>query len=467
MMEDTRLGVVRGISYGLFAPPVPFVAPARALGARLVRAYLYWSQFEPEPGRYDWSTVDSLLAQLDGDTELWLTVCSSSPWATRSATDFLPPSPALSLPVYAESIRRLAQRCAGRIRFWQCDNEPSNTGLLWAGTADEYAAQLAVFHEAVCSADPAALVVLGGCGYDALSGGEPRKFFDRVAALSRDSFDLFDVHLYADPYRVPEFVATAREIMARHGYEKPIVAGEHGGPLLFEFPELDDILAQVFAEAFTADVPPSSQSTAELAERASTETPERRALRSLYARADKLPPRLRMLMADAPADLAAKRDRIDARQVVVRTVLALASGIRRTAYWNLAPEIAGFHDPYQMMDLLFGRLPLLDGTLSVRSPAADAFARLAELLSDVESVRRMDDAAWVFVAERRERGQVWIIWDRRDTFDGEDEPAVSVALPWEGPASAVDAFGTAVPVAVADGTARLTVTDTPVYLSRG
>jgi hypothetical protein len=124
-----RLGVVRGISYGLFGPPGEFVPQARALGAGLIRAYLFWSQAEPGPGRYDWGTVDRLLAQLDGSEEVWLTVCSSSPWATRQATDFLPPSPAHDQQTYGEFVKRLVEHCGGRVRYWQCDNEPSNTGL--------------------------------------------------------------------------------------------------------------------------------------------------------------------------------------------------------------------------------------------------------------------------------------------------------------------------------------------------
>lgn len=39
--EGIRLGVVRGISYGLFGPPGEFGPQARALGAGLVRAYLF------------------------------------------------------------------------------------------------------------------------------------------------------------------------------------------------------------------------------------------------------------------------------------------------------------------------------------------------------------------------------------------------------------------------------------------
>ncbi len=56
-----RVGVVRGISYGLFGPPGEFIPAARALGAGLVRAHLFWSQVEPAPGQYQWHVVDALL----------------------------------------------------------------------------------------------------------------------------------------------------------------------------------------------------------------------------------------------------------------------------------------------------------------------------------------------------------------------------------------------------------------------
>src|SRR3954447_16626283 len=139
---NMRIGIVRGISYGLFGPPTEFGPQARALGAGLIRAYIYWGQVEPRPGQYTWDTVDALMKQLDGDEEVWITVVSSSRWATRTPTDFLPPSPARDLDAYGEFVRRLVRRCAGRVRLWQCDNEPSNIGLTWAGTAAEYVIQL-------------------------------------------------------------------------------------------------------------------------------------------------------------------------------------------------------------------------------------------------------------------------------------------------------------------------------------
>jgi len=119
--EGIRLGVVRGISYGLFGPPGEFVPQARALGAGLVRAYLYWSQVEPEPGQYRWDTGAALRGQLTGEEELWITLWSSSPWGTRQPTEFLPPSPALDQGEYAQVARprvrhRLQRAGARRLR---------------------------------------------------------------------------------------------------------------------------------------------------------------------------------------------------------------------------------------------------------------------------------------------------------------------------------------------------------------
>lgn len=57
---------------------------------------------------------------------------------------------------------------------------------------------------------------------------------------------------------------------------------------------------------------------------------------ALYDRMSDLPPQPQMFMAGCPPQLEAKRQRISCRQLVMRTLLALADGVRRTAYWNLA-----------------------------------------------------------------------------------------------------------------------------------
>ena len=479
-----RLGVVRGISYGLFGAPGEFVPQSRDLGAGLVRAYLYWGQVEPEPGRYTWDVVDTLLDQLSGAEEVWITLCSSSPWATRQQTDFLPPSPARDQQAYGEFVGRLVRRCAGRVQYWQCDNEPSNTDLLWAGTAAEYVAQLGTMYRAVKAADPAAAVVLGGCGFDVLGsepGSAPRQFFDYLAGAGRDFFDLFSVHLYGDLARIPEYLDTARQFMRAHGYLKPVVVGEHAGPQPFEFPAAMAVMQQVFAAAFAeagagagagAGAPPS-QSTGELAERAAQDTPERRAMTALYARMADLPATLQMFMAGCPAELEARRQRINCRQLVMRTMLALASGVHRTVYWNLAPEYPGPVDHHQMMHLMIGKLPLLgyaSGQLAVRHPAAGTFARLAGHLAGAQTVRPAGDSSRptlrVFEVDRVGRGPLLVAWDHRDAFSGEDEPPVTVSWPWTaGPVTAMDAFGQPVACQLTGGQVRLPMSATPVFVT--
>ena len=227
--SGVRLGIVRSISYGLFGKPDRFVPQLRELGATLVRVYVYWSQVEPEPGRYTFDAVDAFLDQLDGSEEVWVTVCSSSQWATRQATDFLPPSPAKDPDAYRRFVDRLVRHCAGRVHYWQCDNEPCNVGLTWAGTAAEYVAQLQVMHRAVKDGDPDAAVVLGGAPYAlpaAASNTPERQFFDTLLRDGRDFFDLFDLHLYADASRILADIETARGMMRAFGYEKPLVVGE-------------------------------------------------------------------------------------------------------------------------------------------------------------------------------------------------------------------------------------------------
>ncbi|HEY2765949.1 MAG TPA: hypothetical protein VGJ13_18360 [Pseudonocardiaceae bacterium] len=476
-LPGIRLGVVRGISYGLFGKPDEFVPQARALGAGLVRSYVYWGQVEPQPGRYVWDPVDALLEQLDGDEEVWITVCSSSSWATRQPTDFLPPSPAHDLDAYGEFVRHLVRHCAGRVKYWQCDNEPSNIGLLWAGTAEEYVAQLTTMHRAVKDADPAAVVVLGGCGYDVFSsdeGSAPRQFFDHLVSAGRDGFDAFSVHLYGDPTDIPAYVDTARQLMRAHGYLKPILVGEYGGPVLFEFPELEAVIQEMMVSAFND--PPPTQSVDELKERAQQDPPERQAMVALYDRMPDLPPELQMFLTGCPPELEAKRHRINCRQVVMRNLLALAAGIRRTAYWNLAPEVPGAAaDPYHMMHLMFGKLTLLDyedQSLRHRHPAANTFELLTGHLAGVRQVTRIEvpdrPTLYAFHVDRADREPLLVLWEHRDPFTGEDDPPVTVSWPWQAPdATAIDALGNARHTEIRDGRLRLDLSLTPVFVTAG
>jgi hypothetical protein len=449
-LDGVRLGIVRGISYGLFGKPDQFLPQLRGLGAGLVRVYFYWSQVEPEPGRFSFEAVDAFLEQLDGSEEVWVTVSSSSRWATRQATDFLPPSPAKDLERYHRFVDRLVRHCGGRVRYWQCDNEPSNLGLTWAGSAEEYLAQLRVLHRAVKDADPEAAVVLGGAPFglpQSPPDGPDRQFFDVLLRDGRDHFDLFDLHLYGEASRIPADVEAARGLMRAHGYEKQLVAGEYNAPWPNLYPEAVQAMQAAMAEPA--------------------------AMAGLYQRMASLPPQLQMFMRGCPPELEARRHRINCREIVMRNLLALASGVRRTACWNLAPEIPGYQDHLSVMDLLFGKLALMDyegAELARRYPSADAFALIAGQLSGADSVVRIElpgrPDRYLFEVRRPGRGPLLVVWELRDPFSGEDEPPVAFDWPWPSArAAAVDALGQAQPAQLHDGRVRLQVSSTPLLVT--
>jgi len=467
--DEIKLGIVRGASYGVFGPPGVFMPEMRALGATVARVYFTWNQVEPEAGRYDWTAVDALLAQLEPNDQVWVTVVSASRWATVAATDFLPASPAIDMTAYSLFVAALVAHCGGRIAYWQCNNEPSNAGL-WGGSADDYATQAVAFAKAVRSADPKATIVLGGCGFDMLSShpeSEPRMFFETVLAQAGDAFDLFDIHLYDSPPKIAGHLVDVRTMMRRHGAEKPVVVGEYGGPTLLGFPKLEPTMQQVMMEAFGAQE--SAMDSAALAQQ--DETPDRRAMRMLYGRMGSLPPELQMFMQGCPAELEAKRHRIAAREIVTRNLLAFAEGVRLSLCWNLAPEVPNYRDPYNLMGFLSDKLALMDfeGTkLSKLEPAAYTLKLFAGLMQGANEVRRLKapDGVVAMEVDRGELGQLQVLWAIGEAFDGEDQPAHSINWPWSGQAAKiVDAFGVPQPAELREGQLALSLTVTPIFIT--
>ncbi|MGV9375992.1 hypothetical protein ACWDRB_09260 [Nonomuraea sp. NPDC003707] len=387
---DIRLGVVRGLQYGLVEKPDTFAPQARELGAGLVRVFFYWSQLEPEPGRHDWSAVDAVLDQFDDDTELWFTLGAASPWGSTRSTDLLPASPPLDPAAYAATLRALVTHCRGRVRYWQCENEPC-IPLFWAGTAADYVAHLAAFHQAVKSADPDAAVVLGGCPPGVFSASdEPddeRDFFLQVIEEGRDVYDVFDVHLYGDPYLIPRAIEDVRAAVG----DKPIVAGEYNGPVPTQYPEVFEHLAEVIE---AGGMQPWYRLTVEdLHEGRLTTEPVRAAMKRLYDRMAELPPTLQMFMTGCPPELEAERHRINADDILIRNLLALSSGLRLTVCWQLGPDMPAPPDPYNLLQLMFSKFQLMafeGGTMSMRHPGADAFAELSSRLAGATDVRRVE-----------------------------------------------------------------------------
>lgn len=464
--KSSPLGVVRGPLYGhLGIKADVFMPQVHQLGAHLVRLFLFWDQVEPERGRFVWDAVDTLLEQLEPSDEVWITLNTSSQWATRHATNFQPPSPALHPEEFEHFVSTLASHCQRRVRYWQCNNEPTNP-MLWEGTAADYADQLKVFSRAVKAADPDALVVLAGA-VDAFHAGADSQnpdaqaehtFFDHLLRESAEDFDVFDLHLYGDHYAIPTNIEVVRQKMAALGYQKPIFCGEYNSPSFFNFVENLPILQQLFERMIAH---PQSDSQAQAA--------QSEAVAELYEQMATLPPQAQMFMQGCPAELEEKLHRINCREVVSRCLLALSGGVQRMLCWNLANEKV---DRNNLMHLLFDKHKLFDyesGVFKRPYPAAETLRRMIDALGKVEQVQRIDQPEhpniYLFEVQRHKRDPLFVVWERHDAFSGEDEPATPVTWRWSAPrAQAMDVFGEAIPTEVSDGHLHLAVSLTPVFI---
>jgi hypothetical protein len=466
-MPGSPLGIGWAFLYGYQSTPaVTYMPQLRALGAGATKVYLFWNQIEPEKGRYDWRAVDAFVDQLHSPEEGLISLFSASQWATRTSATMLPPSPADDPEDYRRFVYDLVKHCHGRVRYWQNDSEPNNP-VYWSGTKEEFVAQLKVFYQAVKQADPSAVVVAGG--YDGLFSppGTPPfpnqqaglDFFDYVLKEGRDAFDVFDLRLYIDPYTIPGRVAFIREKMRALGYDRPIISTEYGGPNLFELPANLQYIPLVISW---------SQAVAAGDATGRPANP----IADLYAKMDTLAPETQMFMQGCSPELDAKYQRIQSRSLVMRNLLALSAGVQKTMYWQLLSAPGPRDD---MMTLMYGKIGLLgveNGALTKHTTTTDTFQRMAAALHGVRAVTRLESPAhpsiYVFQVDRGTRGPLYVVWEQRDPFTGEDAPPVPFAWPWSAKhAHAVDALGTKVPVTVEAGRLRLSVSLTPIYLEAG
>lgn len=412
--KETPLGIAWGFLYGYEGTRAEVYMPqVRQLGAGMSKVYIFWNQLEPEKGRFDWSASDAFVNQLQSPDEGLISVFSSSQWATRRASAMLPPSPAKNPDDYYRFIHTMVLRYKGRVRYWQNDSEPNNP-IYWSGTKEEFVDELRLFHKAVKDADPNAVVVAGG--YDGLFNPPGMfqypaqkaglEFFDYVIANGSDAFDLFDLRLYSDPYTIPWRVEHIREMMRAHGHEKPILCTEYNGPGFFEFPQ---------NLAYVSAVVKWSQSIANGDGRGGEAE-----VAALYTKMGTLAQQTQMFMEGCSAELQKKLERLQARDLVMRNVLALSAGVRKTMYWDLWHDTSRRDD---MMHLMYSKQKLLEhegGALTKRLPLANAFERLAKQLAGVESVERIAvpdrPSIYMFEVKRAKLPPLFILWERRDTF---------------------------------------------------
>ncbi|MBC7287802.1 MAG: hypothetical protein H5T86_07110 [Armatimonadetes bacterium] len=266
-------------SAGVSAPAAPFAfgveymvpglaeiyAATGATWAKAAPAGFDWGTIEPKPPEnghhiYDFTVPDALIREYQnaGFRNFHIYLQCRNPWATSTPLRAFghasfPPKPEY-LDDYAAYVRAMVERydADGKedmpgllypVRYWEIEAE---WGTFWPAGIPEYLDLLRVARRAAREADAQAQVILQGFLLWGIFEGNPdegelqrrladpkfgrgrRKLLSGIAeVLGYPSlFDAVEYHSLSDWTEVFGTVRYLREQMRRHGYEKPIWAGD-------------------------------------------------------------------------------------------------------------------------------------------------------------------------------------------------------------------------------------------------
>ncbi|HEX2173400.1 MAG TPA: hypothetical protein VHL09_13260 [Dehalococcoidia bacterium] len=243
MPRNDRLGIAFVNGPGYEASDARY-RQAVGAGAGWTRWTFYWPDIEQEPGAFDYSDEDAVVAR---DREYGLQIngilYGMPHWIPGVAgliaehePIFTPDGEINPRHAWARYVYTTVSRYKGQIEVWEVWNEPDWPGWFWNGSAAEYYRLLQVAYLAAKHADPTVTVLFGGlchwCGYETF-------FRDVLSVAGQDAtarennfyFDAVAMHIYVDPYYIQRFARDHRRHMKAHGIEKPIWINEANVPI--------------------------------------------------------------------------------------------------------------------------------------------------------------------------------------------------------------------------------------------
>lgn len=231
---DYRFGVVDAFDNS---------AAASQLGAGWTRLRFQWSVIQPnDPAQWNDADLEAIVnSELAAGREVAGLIVNTPPWALKDGAIAGVPR-GMELPadnpenVWAQFVRTLVTKYAGRVNHWIIWNEPDiwdNTypGQTWGGSVDDFLQFQRVAYTVAKAANSNAVIHLAGFTFwwDSQAGRTP--FFSRfLDALAADPnavgnnyyFDVVTSHQYFRPDTVYDLTLWHHGLMRGHGFDKPI-----------------------------------------------------------------------------------------------------------------------------------------------------------------------------------------------------------------------------------------------------
>lgn len=444
---------VLGVASGPYYRGQTFVEHIHKLGIRLTLINIHQREVEPHPGERDYSLVDSFLDQLQVDTVAMIRL-------TTRPDKTVPDDISLGGNYY-NFVHDVVARTNGRVMYFESEWEADFSGH-WTGTPEQYAELSRTFYAAVKAANPDARIVMGGAL--GLLGESYQAFWDTVFTnLIEDeepvSFDIFDMHLYGTMYDIPERVSWFRAELDRFAEFEgtPLWVTEYGGPVPQEFTSREESWYNDLLRELESD--PCLMSTD---------------LLSTPLHPEGYPDRLRMFATGIEPELTARRNRIQGRQMVKRTLLALSAGAEKLFWWNLFPGSGLTRTGCVSVHPVFGKMGLMTeipGGVLMPNPTYVYYQTMAGYIEGavaVDEVETGNPEMYVFEVMHADGSTLYVVWEQRDQFSGEDDAPVefSLRVPWD-VVRVEGLFGGIKTVSAADGVVIVEVDDTPVFILQG
>ncbi len=232
-IPDSRFGVVEA-----------YVAPADAteLGAGWTRVTFEWNRIQPN-GTHEWNVVpisdDVLANEIAQGRQIVGLLITTPAWATDTSIGPGVPQ-GLHLPaddpnnLWANFVREIVTRYAGRIDHWTIWNEPEipreSPDATWGGSLEDFIQLLRVAYVVAKEANPNVTIHMAAVTHwhndrwfgqflDALVA-------DPAASANNYYFDVATLHLYHEPEKIYEITALYYREMRERGIYKPIWMAE-------------------------------------------------------------------------------------------------------------------------------------------------------------------------------------------------------------------------------------------------
>ena len=438
-----------GIAYGVRFEGKNFMPYLHEIGVHRTKMSFYWEELEPQEGVYDWSMVDAYLNRIGPEDKVLLNVFTNGPCTNQESRKSATFKNEHCKEVYKKFITALVKHTNGKVTYWQRDTEPASPRHWPKNKAKEYVKVQKIFYEIVKSIQPNAIVLGINHNGNLTRNSEPtsKEFFLYVIKHAKDYYDMLDVRLYGDEYDIPKRVEWFRGAMKRYGYEKPIVSTEFGGP---------------DPRALSGDIFRKLTKIIRNAPGSQIQGAPKNFWKWIKRHGDQVDPKLKIFYTLPGSEYDKIHSNIHCHDIVQRHLIAYASGVKLTWWWNL--QSTGW-------DPIFGRMRLMDIKRGEKFQGYYCFRRMVEKLKGIKSVKQIplsDKNIYLYKVEKEANKIIYVAWyhnNKLDFYDSYMAAPVNIKLTMIFKKIKItDIFGNQTIKSPKNGIINLSLGDTPIFI---